>query len=99
MILATRLGQDTLEAMSEPLRLRVLFFARAHELAGAGETSLELDAPATVRDADAALRDAHPWMAEKLATYRIAVDEEFAKDDTPLHDGAVLAIIPPVSGG
>jgi molybdopterin converting factor small subunit len=30
---------------------------------------------------------------------RLAVDEEFASEDRLLHEGAVIALIPPVAGG
>lgn len=84
---------------SSTIHVEVLFFAVAHDLAGTASTSLELESPATVRDAESALKERFDWFGAKLSSYRIAVDEEFASSDTPLRDGSTLAVIPPVSGG
>lgn len=81
------------------MTVRVLMFARARELAGAGEVAVELPAEATVADLRAALAAARPALADVLARSAVAVDEEFAEDDTMICDGAVAAVIPPVSGG
>ena len=86
-------------ATSSTIRVEVLFFAIAHDLAGTTSTSLELQDPATVRDAESALKEQFDWLGAGLASYRVAVVEEFATSDTPLRDGSTLAIIPPVSGG
>ena len=40
-----------------------------------------------------------PVLAPLLTTAMIAVDEEYAGDDTPIVPGSRLAVIPPVSGG
>ncbi len=84
---------------NETLEIRVLFFALAQELAGESSIQLSLAAPATAGDAEAALKQRYQWLGEKLSSYRIAVDEEFCRGDTPLLNGSELAIIPPVSGG
>ena len=81
------------------LRVRVLFFARASELAGTAHGDLNLPSPATARDAEAAIHEAYPRIRDELKVYRIAVDQEFATPDAPVHDGSEVAIIPPVSGG
>ena len=83
----------------QTLRIRVLFFAIAGELAGEGSIELELDSPATASDAEEKLKERYDWLGKQLSSYRIAVDEEFAGADTPIRDGSELAIIPPVSGG
>ncbi|MFP6633323.1 MAG: MoaD/ThiS family protein [Planctomycetota bacterium] len=83
----------------QTLRIRVLFFAIAGELAGESSIELELDSPATASDAEAKLKERYDWLGKRLSSYRIAVDEEFARSDTPVRDGSELAIIPPVSGG
>ena len=77
----------------------MLLFARARELAGAGEVALALPAGATVADLRTALAAAHPELAGVLARSAVAVDEEFAEDGTMIGGGAVAAVIPPVSGG
>ena len=83
----------------QTLKIRVLFFAIAGELAGESSIELELSSPATAADAELKLKERYDWLGERLSTYRIAVDETFAEADTPVRDGSELAIIPPVSGG
>ena len=81
------------------IEVTVLFFARAHELAGTTRESLSLPASATVAEAEQVLRERYPLLAKLLDSSRIAVDEEFADPGQKLRNGAVLAVIPPVSGG
>ena len=40
-----------------------------------------------------------PSLRGMLGIVRVAVNQEFANDDQPLHDGDEVALIPPVSGG
>lgn len=81
------------------MTVRVLLFARARELAGIREVAVELPAGATVADLRTALAATYPELTAVLARSAVAVDEEFAEDATMIHDGAVAAVIPPVSGG
>jgi molybdopterin synthase catalytic subunit len=78
--------------------IHVLYFAAAREAAGASRETFP-EVPATVADLRRVLDAAHPVLARVLARSRIAVDEEFATDATPLRDGAEVAIVPPVAGG
>ena len=36
---------------------------------------------------------------EPLSAVRVAVNQQFARADTPLHPGDELAFLPPISGG
>ena len=81
------------------MRVRVLFFAGAREAAGTGSSDLELEEGATVDSARQVIAGRFPRLRERLATVRFAVDREFAGGETLLHEGAELAVIPPVSGG
>jgi len=47
----------------------------------------------------AALAAACPAIAAQLPSCRFAVDDEFVADDAPVRPGAVVDVIPPVSGG
>ncbi len=78
--------------------VHVLYFAAAREAAGASRETLAV-APATVADLRRALVEAHPGLARILPRCRIAVDQDFADDATPLRDGAEVALVPPVAGG
>jgi len=80
------------------VRLRVRLFAGLRERAGANELELELDAPADVAALKRALEQRHPALGS-LAHVRVAVDRDYAAEDTLLSERAEIALIPPVSGG
>ena len=73
------------------MRVRVLLFARARELAGAGEVAVAVPAGTTVGELRAALTAAHPVLADVVARSAVAVDEEFADDGMMIEGGAVAA--------
>ncbi len=76
------------------MEVRVRLFAGLRERAGTAEVALELPDGAVVRDALAqmqALTDGVPVV--------LAVNQEYAGAEEPLHPGDELALIPPVSGG
>jgi molybdopterin synthase catalytic subunit len=76
------------------MHVRVLLFAGLRERAGASALELELPDGALVRDAldrVSALADGVPVV--------MAINQEYAGADAPLHAGDELALIPPVSGG
>lgn len=81
------------------MKLSVKLFAAARELAGAGEIVVELPAAADVAALRGALSEASPALASLAARSLVAVNEEYAQDETPLVAGDQVALIPPVSGG
>lgn len=81
------------------MKVEVLLFAAAREKAGAGRIVLDVPAGATVADLWRRLAAENAALAAPLASCRAAVDEEFAQPDRALHEGAVVAVLPPVSGG
>ena len=81
------------------MTIRVRLFARARDLAGAGELSLALPAGATVADLRRAITAACPALTGLLARSAIAVDDDFAEDARVLGEDAEAALLPPVSGG
>lgn len=81
------------------MQIQVLYFAVFRERLGTSAETLELDAPATVADAVAALVERHPPIAALRGRFRVARNQEFASDDEVLVDGDELALIPPVAGG
>jgi MoaE-MoaD fusion protein len=76
------------------VEVTVRLFAMLRERAGAQEVTLELPDGARVGDALAKLSE----LAEGLPLV-MAVNREYASEDTPLDPGDELALIPPVSGG
>jgi len=79
------------------MKVKVRLFAHYREIAGLGETTLELPEKASVNDAQRVLEATFPEL--ELSGGMAAVNEELAQPETPLHDGDELAFLPPVSGG
>ncbi len=81
------------------LTLNVLYFAHVRERVGTAREAVVLPVDSTVADAIAAIVARHPAVSPLLSSLRVALDGEFVGPDVPLHDGAELVLIPPVSGG
>lgn len=76
------------------MHVRIRLFAGLRDRAGA--SALELDLPDGARVADALTQ--LEWLTGELRVV-MAVNREYADDDTPLAADDELALIPPVSGG
>jgi len=76
------------------MQVRVLLFAGLRERAGASSVELDLPEGAVVRDALDRMRA----VADGVPVV-MAINQEYAAADAPLHAGDELALIPPVSGG
>jgi len=74
----------------------VRLFAGVRERAGTARVTVDGADIAAVR---AALAATCPAIADQLRFCRFAIDDEFVADDTPVKRGAVVDVIPPVSGG
>lgn len=79
--------------------ITVHLFARARELAGTGTLNLELPEGSTVQTLRMVLAERLPSLAPLLQRSALAVNETFANNEQKLGNGAVVAVIPPVSGG
>ncbi|SMC22986.1 molybdopterin synthase subunit MoaD [Andreprevotia lacus DSM 23236] len=83
--------------------LHLRYFARLRERFGRDAEPLGIPAvPYTVADVIALLVARGGIWADELGgprVFRVAVDQEMAQLDTPVHDGAEVAIFPPVTGG
>jgi molybdopterin converting factor subunit 1 len=79
--------------------ITLLYFAAIRDLAGRDRESVVL--PETVRDIAAlsAWLDERESLRGRLAQVRFAINESFAQSPDVLHDGDVVALIPPVAGG
>jgi molybdopterin converting factor subunit 1 len=78
----------------------VLYFAALRDLAGTSKELVSLPAvPLSVASLLQALEERHSALSGRLASVRVAVDEEFAEKSRELRGGEVVALIPPVSGG
>ncbi len=81
------------------MKLRVKLFAAARELAGRGEIEVDLPVGATVGGLRKELCAASPNLTPLAERSLIAVNEQYCADSTPVSEGDVVALIPPVSGG
>ena len=80
------------------MKIRLLFFAALRERLGRDEE--EFDCPgASIASLRTALAERYPELASLLPRVAIAVDEQYAGDETPLREGAEVALIPPIAGG
>ena len=80
------------------MNVTILAFGIAKDIFGASELSIQIDTDATVFNLRSALEQAYPQL-KKLATYRVALNNEYAQDCNVIGDRDEIAIIPPVSGG
>ena len=78
------------------MTVSVRLYAGVRERAGKARLDVEAKTVAAVRTALAA---ACPAIAQELPFCRFAVDDEFVADDAAVKPGAVVDVIPPVSGG
>jgi molybdopterin synthase catalytic subunit len=81
------------------MNVTVRLFASVRELVGARTVSMQLDDGARVSELKRRFGEAYPAVEPLLKTLVFAVDDEFVAFDETLHDGAEVALIPPVSGG
>ena len=81
------------------IKISVLLFGRAREIAGRGEIELRLQDEPTVADAFGAIKSAHPKLGEMERSLLFAVNESYAERGQQLKNGDVVAVLPPVSGG
>ena len=77
--------------------ITVRYFAMFRENAGVDEEALTLEA-ATAADVFAATKDRH-GSSEPLGHCKVAINDVMADWDSPVSDGDVLLLFPPVAGG
>lgn len=79
--------------------VRVLLFAQARELAGTDSITLQSAPSLTLEQLRQELARRFPALAEFLPRCRLAIDDSFADDHCTVPPGAIVAVLPPVSGG
>lgn len=79
--------------------VRVLLFGRVRELAGAGETRVDVPPGATVATVAAALAAGTPALAPHLRRCSFAVNATYADRAAAVAPGDEVAVIPPIGGG
>lgn len=81
------------------MELEIRLFATLKDRAGRERVQVEVADPATVALVKSALAAAYPALAPAVDSALVAVNREFAFDDSPVTVGDELALFPPVSGG
>ncbi|MBK8206024.1 MAG: molybdopterin converting factor subunit 1 [Planctomycetes bacterium] len=81
------------------MKVTILYFAHLPERTGTREETRDVPDGTSAGQLRTLLEAAHPELAGALQSCRIAINEEFVRDATPLADGQTVAFIPPVSGG
>lgn len=89
------------------MRVKILFFASARELAGVREIEADIAAPEDgvlrPRHVRKYLSEAYPSLSEILEDVTLAVNLEYlrrdAEETVTLCPGDEVALIPPISGG
>ncbi len=77
----------------------VKLFAGARELVGKDEIAVEIDSGATIGELRSRVLQQHAELRPLLPHAMFAIDTTYCNEDTPIPESAVVACIPPVSGG
>lgn len=81
------------------MRVTIRLFARLRDVAGSGELMREVETPATVQTVWQSLTAEMPALVEYEGTMSVAVNAEYTRMASAVHDGDEVAFLPPVSGG
>jgi molybdopterin converting factor subunit 1 len=81
------------------MQIRILFFASYRDLVGTSELRLPITAGTTVAQLIELLRGRGEGFEQLPSSPAVAVNAEYASEDTPLGESDVVALIPPVAGG
>lgn len=81
------------------MKIRVLAFASAAAAVGTSEIELDLPAGDDVESLRRTLSLTYPDLVPIWDRLAVAIDGELARPDALLHEGAEVALLPPVSGG
>ena len=79
------------------MQVHVLAFGIAKDIFGSSSAELNINGD-TAADLKSVLEATYPRL-KQLASYMVAVNNEYADDDSRLSEKDEIAIIPPVSGG
>jgi molybdopterin synthase sulfur carrier subunit len=80
------------------MKVNILAFGITKDIFGGSSVSVDLTNDANVSNLKYLLEQQYPQL-KKLATYMVAVNNEYALDGDTVHERDEIAIIPPVSGG
>ena len=81
------------------MRVKVRLFARLRDIAGTAELARDVEEGGTIATVWRQLADEYPALGPYERSISSAVNADYARMDTALHDGDEIAFLPPVSGG
>ncbi len=79
--------------------VRVLAFAGARDVLGAGELDFQLPGPCTAAELLDEVCARYPGLVPYRRSIRVAVNGSYAAPGDPVRGGDEVALIPPVAGG
>lgn len=80
------------------MKVKVLAFGIAKDIFGGSSINVDLKGDKTTADLKNSLESLFPRL-KQLASYMVAVNNEYAQNSEVLTEHDEIAIIPPVSGG
>ena len=80
------------------MEIKLLFFGIATDLVGENSMQYIIEENSTITELKNSLISNFSEL-KNINEFAIAVNEEYADDDLIITNGAIVAIIPPVSGG
>ena len=81
------------------MSIRILFFATLADISGTREVNLDAAGFTDIKSVfDKFVRE-FPLLEKYRSSVLFAVNTEFARPESPVHDGDEIAFFPPVSGG
>jgi molybdopterin converting factor subunit 1 len=81
------------------MSLHILFFASLADISGMRETYVDAAGFTDIRSVFEKFARDFPALAAYRTSLLSAVNSEFARPESPVHDGDEIAFFPPVSGG
>ena len=81
------------------MSIRILFFASLADISGKREVNLDAAGFPDVKSVFDKFAREFPLMEKYRSSVLFAINTEFARPESPVHDGDEIAFFPPVSGG
>lgn len=80
------------------MQIELLFFGIIEDIVGTRSKKMSLETSTTVEELNNHLQEQFPAL-KRQANYAMAVNMEYASNETVVNNNDIVALIPPVSGG